>query len=103
MLEHSAHHVVPADHPCLAGHFPGNPVVPAVVLLDCVARALAGALGRAVRITAIPAVKFLSPLRPGLFFAIDLRIDPDHASARFRVTLQGAELAQGRLEYAHDA
>ncbi len=32
---------VPADHPSLAGHFPGAPVVPGVVVLDCVLSQLA--------------------------------------------------------------
>lgn len=25
---------IPAEHPCLPGHFPGKPIVPAVVILD---------------------------------------------------------------------
>ena len=25
---------IPHDHPALPGHFPGNPLVPAVVLID---------------------------------------------------------------------
>lgn len=62
-------HTIAADHPALAGHFPGNPLVPAVVILDEVAAALAGHLG-AFRLTGFPVAKFLAPLRPDQPFAI---------------------------------
>lgn len=32
--------VISADHPCLTGHFPGNPIVPGVLLLDNVGHLL---------------------------------------------------------------
>lgn len=100
MLEHQSQQTIPASHPCLAGHFPGNPVVPAVVLLECVGDALSKALGRRVHITAVPAVKFLEPLLPERAFTIVLQVEPDQAMARFQLTAQGTALAQGRLEYA---
>jgi 3-hydroxymyristoyl/3-hydroxydecanoyl-(acyl carrier protein) dehydratase len=59
---------LPAAHPSLAGHFPGQPVYPGVVLLGEVLEAalsidsLADWLGAAPR---IDNVKFLSPLMPG--------------------------------------
>jgi len=90
------------DHPCLAGHFPGQPVVPAVVLLDFAARALGETLGRRVRLTAVPAVKFLNPLLPGQMFSVELQIDAAAHSARFIARTTEAELAQGRLEYSLD-
>lgn len=102
MLEHRSQHTISGLHPCLAGHFPGNPVVPAVVLLECVSRALGDALGQPAHLTALPTVKFLKPLRPEQEFSIEMQIEPDHSAARFRLTAQGIELAQGRLEYAHD-
>ncbi len=94
---------IPADHPCLAGHFPGHPVVPAVVLLDCVAQALSAALGRTAVLSGIPSAKFLSPLAPDQDFTIELHIEPERGTARFRCVAGGLERVQGRLEYRHDA
>jgi 3-hydroxymyristoyl/3-hydroxydecanoyl-(acyl carrier protein) dehydratase len=56
---------IAAEHPALAGHFPGNPVVPGVVLLERVLEAAEAATGRELRATGIPQVKFLAPLLPG--------------------------------------
>lgn len=56
---------VPVEHPAFAGHFPGQPIVPGVVLLD---RAMASAetwLGRRVGSWQVGNAKFLSPVGPG--------------------------------------
>jgi 3-hydroxymyristoyl/3-hydroxydecanoyl-(acyl carrier protein) dehydratase len=65
----SASFTVPAEHPSLPGHFPGDPIVPGVVLLDRVV-ALVGAAVAPATLVAVTAVKFLSPVRPGE--AVDL-------------------------------
>ncbi|HET7561273.1 MAG TPA: hydroxymyristoyl-ACP dehydratase [Rhodanobacteraceae bacterium] len=86
--------LVDASHPSLSGHFPGNPVVPGVVLLERVAAAMKAWRGAAVG--ALDA-KFLNPLRPGEAAAIELR-DGD-GRVRFSVThADGAVLARGTLE-----
>lgn len=60
---------IPADHPALSGHFPGNPVVPGVVLLERVLAAVrAQGLGP---VSGLPQVKFLNVLRPGAEFRIE--------------------------------
>ena len=102
MAEHVAEGRIAADHPCLAGHFPGRPVVPAVVLLEFTLRAVAGALGRRVRLAAVPAVKFTNPLLPEQAFHVKLQVDEAARIARFSVATAQHELAQGRLEYADD-
>jgi 3-hydroxyacyl-[acyl-carrier-protein] dehydratase len=98
-MPHVTQACVPADHPCFAGHFPGNPVVPAVVLLEQVEQALALAVARGVRIARLPSVKFLRPLGPGVSFDIALDVDPESLTANFRCTAGGQDLATGRLGY----
>lgn len=93
--------VIPADHPCLPGHFPGRPLVPGVVLLDRVLDAVQAAYPQPPSAAwRLPQVKFLQPLRPGERAAVDLQPLASVADAprwRFRI-LRGAEvLASGEI------
>ena len=57
-----------ASEPFFAGHFPGNPLVPGVILTEAMAQAAgvaAGQPGRAFRLSAIKLMKFLKPVLPG--------------------------------------
>jgi 3-hydroxyacyl-[acyl-carrier-protein] dehydratase len=84
-------------HPALPGHFPGNPVVPAVVLLAEVAAAIEAALGPRARLTGLPGVKFLAPLAPGERFRIVIEpLDP--RLVRFTLLRQGKAFASGSAE-----
>jgi 3-hydroxyacyl-[acyl-carrier-protein] dehydratase len=53
---------IAADHPSLPGHFPQQPVVPGVLLLDHVAAALQR--WRGLQIAQLVQVKFMQPLLP---------------------------------------
>ncbi|MEW6728087.1 MAG: hydroxymyristoyl-ACP dehydratase [Pseudomonadota bacterium] len=53
-----------AEHPSLAGHFPGNPLAPGVLLLDRVMQAVARGWPR-YRVSGLPQAKFVHPWRPG--------------------------------------
>ncbi len=56
---------IPIDHPAYAGHFPGQPILPGVVLLDAALHALAEVQGNPVASGQIKSAKFLSPVLPG--------------------------------------
>ena len=64
---------IAASHPAMAGHFPGHPVVPAVVILNEVATAAAAFEEAPIYIRSVDSAKFLSPLQPGQTFTILLR------------------------------
>ncbi len=86
---------VPADHPAFAGHFPGRPILPGVVLLERVIAEAERQVGPAERVTGIPRVKFLAPLLPGDRAAIRLRRQGD--LMRFEVSRGSERIAEGVL------
>ncbi len=64
--------LVPLDHPAIPGHFPGDPVVPAVLILEELLLAAGRWLGADAGIHRLRQAKFLAPLRPGEEAVIDL-------------------------------
>jgi 3-hydroxymyristoyl/3-hydroxydecanoyl-(acyl carrier protein) dehydratase len=87
--------VVPADHPSLAGHFPGQPVVPAVVLLDAVLAAIRSRGDFVLR--SIPVAKFLLPVLPDE--RVDLRIQFHSIdTTQLRASFEGLRATQLAFE-----
>jgi len=84
---------VPSDHPALAGHFPGNPIVPGALLLD---EAL-----HAIDVTAaswqIANLKFHRIVQPGETLRLDCSAHPGGA---LRIELRADEtlVMSGLLE-----
>lgn len=85
-----------ADHPSLAGHFPGTPIVPGVVVLDEVAAALTQ-WRKSSRMIGISFVKFLTPIKPGQPFTIQFGA-PENAQIDFCCRVDGRVVVEGRLE-----
>ena len=88
--------VVDAGHPSLPGHFPGEPVVPGVLLLAQVESAL---LERGLRIVGCKRVKFVAPVLPGQRYVLDLELR-DLDAVTFTMKLPAGVAVSGTLRCA---
>ena len=87
---------VPLDHPAFAGHFPGTPILPGVVLLDTALQAIAEASGIVLDHCEISSVKFLSPAKPGDELEIQHAISST-GSIRFDIVTGTRKIASGSI------
>lgn len=78
------HTCVPPDHPSLAGHFPGRPIVPGVVLLDLVLEAIRQNSEHAVELHSIASTKFLHAVAPDTRVDMHIRFLPDEQPGRLK-------------------
>ena len=90
---------IPASHPSLAGHFPANPVVPGVVILETVQRAIEEWQGK-VRLESMPMVKFLNPLLPEQEYIINLEMKESNINTiQFTCLEKNTLIAQGSINF----
>lgn len=102
---------IDAAHPALPGHFPGDPLVPGVVLLEQVA--LAVRTWRGQRLARVLEAKFMAPLLPTqaavlrLTEAVPNGSNPANPDARirferirFEIRRDDSLLARGIIEVA---
>ena len=87
-----------ADHPSLAGHFPGHPVVPGVVMLGAIMNAIREMTKEHIEFVGMPSAKFMSPLNPGEPLTIELDQQGDGAT-EFTCTTGSRLIASGCLRY----
>ena len=89
---------IPPDHPAFAGHFPGHPVLPGVVLLALVMQALAARPALAELVGPTPQIsnaKFLQPVGPGTRLRIALK--EQGTGVAFEVLNGDTAVARGQL------
>ncbi|MES2312082.1 MAG: hydroxymyristoyl-ACP dehydratase [Pseudomonadota bacterium] len=90
---------IDAGHPALPGHFPGQPLVPGVVLLEQLALALRAWRGQAL--TGVLEAKFVAALLPDQVATLRLtEADAERSRFRFEIRRDGTLLARGVIEGA---
>ena len=86
---------ISATHPSLKGHFPGNPVVPGVVILDEVINLIKN-MKPEFSVTAITNVKFIQPLLAEQAVTVYVNEKSD-TSISFTCSYNQAKLVTGQL------
>lgn len=87
--------VVPMSHPALPGHFPGNAIVPGVVILSHVAEAVRKQLPDIVP-GKLLSMRFHAPLRPGRPFTVLTELRGEKDAERVHIEVREADTTSAR-------
>ena len=86
--------VIPSTHPALDGHFPGQPIVPAALLLDQLCECLQETTG--YRFRQAKQIRFLRPIKPNQLIVIKCEVK-NSDDYRFQCSVEGDLVVKGLL------
>lgn len=89
------------SHAIFKGHFPGQPVVPGVCMIQLVMEVLETALGKRLQLLRSDNIKFLHFIDPGVHQDVDMQIrftHPDEKSLSVSASLQKDDLTFFRFQ-----
>lgn len=101
-LEASAEFCFPSDFVGFQGHFPGNPILPAIVQTAAVRYVAERLLDRPLRPMLLKKIKFKGVVRPGEPLTVDIALNTDGLHWRGTFWLRrgsGEAIASGFVEY----
>lgn len=91
------------QHPVIAGHFPGHPVVPGALILECVFSSILESYPDVSNIDRLVQVKFITPVLPDQLFNIILE-KKDNNRIIFKLTISSHDYVKGVIGYrSHDS
>lgn len=82
------------NHPCCAGHFPGNPIIPGALLLDEVLTCIATDLNIDGWAWRVKSAKFPQSVKPGEIVHIDYT-QTANGEIRFECTVSNSKVMSG--------
>ena len=85
-----------------SGHFPGNPVLPAIVQVRAVVSLAEEEAGKTLRLAAVRSAKFLAPIRPDedVWIRVRLRVESGTDLCDATLSVAGKTVAAFQLELA---
>jgi len=93
--------LISRTHPCLEGHFPNNPIVPGVVILDEVV-AIILRYNKEYKLKKILNVKFLQPLKAEQAVDVEFSemqiIETGLTKVKFSSSYLGVIISQGEIQ-----
>lgn len=94
------------QQPVFAGHFPGNPIMPGVLVLGLLKSLLAEHSGTQVQIAAIKRQKFMRPVLPGDTLCIritKLEVDGVFLDVHYQASVAEGLVAKGSVSFQQAA